>query len=307
MLDSLVGCSVPEAFAGRRRWPLVLLMHMPQAAAAPAEDRERVAARERICVAGADAVIATSSWAARDLTARYGRRDVVVAPPGVRPRPAAARRDGRDLIAVGAISPVKNQLLLVEALARLQDDDWQLRIAGPVADGEYADRLRGRIASVIEPGRIALLGELDGGRIDDLYDTAELLLLPSRFETYGLVVAEAGAAGIPAFVSTGTGAVEALGSPAAGCTFDPRDAPAWRAGIRRWLRDGDWRAELRDIAGRRRGTLPSWAATAQVISDTLTSPGRPQLSGVDPSDSPGVAARAAAEKTNSVHTSAPKT
>jgi glycosyltransferase involved in cell wall biosynthesis len=274
VLDSLVGCSVPEVFAGRRSWPLILLMHMPQAAAARVEDQEQVAARESTCVAAADAVIATSGWAARDLTARYGRSDVVVAPPGVRPRPPAAQGGGTGLISVGAISPVKNQLLLVEALAQLQDDDWQLSIAGPIADDDYADRLRARIAKAIEPGRIRMLGELRGRQLDDLYHTGELLLLPSRFETYGLVVAEAGAAAIPAFVSAGTGAVEALGSPAAGRTFDSRDVSAWRAGIRRWLRDEDWRAELRGIAADRRSTLPSWATTAQTIAGTIAALGR---------------------------------
>ena len=83
-------------------------------------------------------------------------------------------------------------------------------IGSDQADPDYAARLRAEIVAAGLGERIAVPGLLVGKALDREWDATDLLVLPSRIESYGLVIGEALARGIPAVVTAGTGAVEAL-------------------------------------------------------------------------------------------------
>ena len=130
--------------------------------------------------------------------------------------------------------------------------------------------------------RVTVTGAVTGRRLDDLWHATDLLLMPSLVETYGLVVTEALARGIPAFVSRDTGAAEALaGRPLdqdasdldaaepddlAGRLLDPRDPEAWASALVRWLSDPIERAGVRRLAVDNRTSLNPWSETAAVIA-----------------------------------------
>lgn len=130
--------------------------------------------------------------------------------------------------------------------------------------------------------RVTVTGAVTGRRLDDLWHATDLLLMPSLVETYGLVVTEALARGIPAFVSRDTGAAEALaGRPVdqdapdedgaepddlAGRLLDPRDPEAWASALVRWLSDPIERARFRTLAANRRTSLNPWSGTAAVMA-----------------------------------------
>jgi len=124
-----------------------------------------------------------------------------------------------------------------------------------------------------------------GSALEAEWAAADLLVLPSRAETYGLVVAEALAHGIPAVVTRETGAVEALevGAVPAGLTSvdsaeRARPGTAVRAGdptaladvLRTWLTDQDVRERWRAAAVGRRDNLPEWRSTAEAVLTYLT-------------------------------------
>ena len=98
-----------------------------------------------------------------------------------------------------------------------------------------------------------------------------MLVLPSRTETYGMVVTEALAHGLPVIATAVGGVPEALGraddgnSP--GLLVPPDDVAAFAAALRRWLDDPLRRRRLRRAAARRRLTLSSWSRTADRVSD----------------------------------------
>ena len=129
-------------------------------------------------------------------------------PPGgpARDRPRAAR--GRQpvgrpphLIAVAALLPNKDQSLLLAALARLADVPWTASLIGSdTADPAYAAQLRTSVERLGLAGRVRIPGELRGPALDAEWDAADLSLLISRAETYGLVVTESLARGIPVVV-----------------------------------------------------------------------------------------------------------
>jgi glycosyltransferase involved in cell wall biosynthesis len=102
---------------------------------------------------------------------------------------------------------------------------------------------------------------------------ADLALLPSLVEAYGLTITEALARGIPAVVSDG-GPAEALGrvdgGRQPGVVVPAGDPVALRRALRRWLTDDAYRAELRALALSRRSALDGWATTARRIRLALT-------------------------------------
>ena len=262
LLDGLIGCSLETPVCAPV--PVVQLVHA--LAETPTAKH-----RESNCLRAADAVVATSRFAAEALARRHGIA-VAVAAPGVEPRPVATGSKGRHFISVGGIEPNKNQRFIVQVLGQLDSlglTDWHCTFAGPATDAAYAAGLRHDLAQL--PGsRTTLAGELDADALAALYDTADLLVFPSRAETFGLVVREATAAGIPAFVTAGTGAEEALG----GGTALELEESAWVEALRRWLTEPNLRDTFQaDAQAARQRLSYGWQATANTVLDVLESVG----------------------------------
>lgn len=258
LLDGLIGCSLSRPLASRL--PVVILVH---ALAETVEAHEREAA----CLGAADAVIATSDYAANELRQRHGVA-VTTAIPGVAPRRLATGGGGGNFICVGALEPNKNQAFLAAVLTELLQKTsipWRCIFAGPATNPAYARNLAAELQEM-PAERGVLAGELDEPAMHELYDRADLLLLPSRAETFGLVVREASAAGIPAFVTAGTGAEESL---SAGHAL-PLDNSVWVDALSRWLKEPQYRQTVHRAAQDARQNLDyGWETTAHTILDVL--------------------------------------
>jgi glycosyltransferase involved in cell wall biosynthesis len=101
------------------------------------------------------------------------------------------------------------------------------------------------------------------------YDSADLLVLPTRRESYGMVVVEAQARGIPVVASDVGGVAEALGD-GGGLLVPPDDPGALADAIRRWLEQPGLRASLRAASRSRRPSLPGWDVTTIGIARALS-------------------------------------
>lgn len=280
LLDGLVGSCCPSelADAARAGADLTLLVHLPLAAErglAP-EARARLHAAEQDALTHVARVVVPSAYAARDLIARFALpRTPLVAVPGQEPAPPATGSDPPSLVLVAAFTPGKNHRVAVAALASLTDRPWRLTFAGgEPARASTLPALRRQVEEAGLTGRVTFAGVLRGAALDALWADADLLLLPSLAETYGLVVGEALARGVPCLVAAGTGAVEALtggvsGETTAGAALDPADPDAWRRQLARWLDDPALRRRWREQALRRRARLAPWTETARTIADAL--------------------------------------
>lgn len=274
VLDGLVGSACPEEVttAVAQGTRVVLLVHLPlpaEAGLAP-EEADRLAALEARTVSAASDVVTTSRWAADDLTRRYGRADVLVVEPGAERGALATGSRPPHLLVLGALTRVKNHAVLVPSLDAVRDLPWHATFAGPAgAQPDVAEELAASLAAAGLADRVTLPGVVTGDPLEVLWHHTDLLLVPSLVETYGLVVAEALAHGVPAVVAAGTGAVEALaGRPgplagdAPGAAVPPTDPQAWAGVLRRWLTDAEQRATWRAAALERRDRLRTWADTA---------------------------------------------
>jgi glycosyltransferase involved in cell wall biosynthesis len=213
---------------------------------------------------------------------------VHVAQPGVDQVAAPARPVRGHLICVGVLGRHKGQDLLVEALADLAERDWHCVLAGPLdRDPDFVGQLQTRITRLGYSHRVRLTGVLTGAALNHAYTTADLLVAPSRSETYGMTVTEALAHGLPVIAAAVGGLPEALGSTADGTRpgqlVPPGDPAALAAALGDWLGDERHRHRLRAAARQRRSTLRGWDQTTQEIANALTAHGsrKPAPPGVD--------------------------
>lgn len=275
VLDGLVGsvCATEIRAARARGASIALLVHLPL----PAEtglsddDRRRLAAAEAEAVAAASTVLATSHWAADSVGDRYERAVTPVLPGAVR-RPLAEGSDPPRLLMLGSLTTRKNHLVVLRALADLTDLPWSLDLVGP--DGDATPPIRSMLENEAVPrDRVQVSGALTGTALEEVWHRTDLLLLPSLAETFGLVVTEALAHGLPAMVSAGTGAVEALSGGRTddppGCSLDPRDPLGWASALREWLTDDALRRRWSTAARERRAALRTWDDAAIDLLRTL--------------------------------------
>ncbi|WP_130012273.1 glycosyltransferase family 4 protein [Serinicoccus sediminis] len=272
VVDGIIGSAAPAELArARHRGTRVgVLVHLPLPAEGglDAPERDLLAAAEQEALQEADTVVATSRWARDDLARRYGLGEVRPVPPGTDPAPPATGSTPPHLLFLGAITPRKGPLALVEALTSVRDRSWTASLVGPAGpDQEYVDAVRARAEGL--DGRASLLGPRSDDELAPVWRATDLLVLPSTAETYGMVVTEALAHGIPALVPAGTGAVEALrgsgerdGVPPPGDVVEAGSPTAWAAALARWLDDGGLRSGWRAAAAEHRDRLRGWATTA---------------------------------------------
>jgi glycosyltransferase involved in cell wall biosynthesis len=282
VLDGLVASALPDVLvAESARLRLVVLVHLPLGIDVPtgAASGGGSAARcgESRSLGAARAVVVTSRWTRDWLADAYAlpADRVVVASPGVDPAaPAVPSPEGARLVCVGAVTPVKGQDLLVDALASLRDLDWSCTVVGSLAvDPPFAGAVRARAAGAGIGARVRFTGPLAGRELCTAFGRADLLVVPSRAETYGMVVGEATARGIPVVATAVGGLPEALGRLPDGRhpgVLVPRgDALALATALRQWLTDEGLRTTMRRAAMARRPHLRAWSETTATVSALL--------------------------------------
>ncbi|WP_425548638.1 glycosyltransferase family 4 protein [Amycolatopsis ultiminotia] len=275
LLDGLVACGVPDVLAPHaRRLRLVVLVHLPLADETGLAPRQAAVLdkRERETLRLADRIVVTSPAAADDLRARHdlAAGSVYVVPPGVdSARPAAGTDGVSRLLCVAAVIPRKGQDVLLSALSEV--DGLTVDLVGSLTRAPaYVERLRGTAG----PGnRIRFTGPRTGPGLDAAYERADLLVLPSRAETYGMVVTEALARGIPVLASDVGGVAGALGhapgGEVPGLLVPPGDVAELAGALRRWTKQPGLRNRLRTAARTRAGTLEGWPAAAARLGRAL--------------------------------------
>jgi glycosyltransferase involved in cell wall biosynthesis len=276
VIDGLAfGVLAEEAQAIAHGRMLIALVHHPLALETGLSAGESAALRdgERAALACARHVITTSPSTAHLLVADYAvaAERLSIVRPGtdrvaVRPR---APGPAVDLLAVGSVVPRKGYDILVAALAKIPDLAWRLIIAGDrERSSQTAQRLDAQIASLGLAGRISFAGAVAPQRLMQLYAAADLFVLPSRFEGYGMAYAEAIAHGVPV-VGTQAGAIPGTVPAGAGVLVPPDDVDALAAVLRGLIESPSQRERLAAGARAAATTFPSWRESAGLFAGVL--------------------------------------
>lgn len=279
LIDGLIAVLESEAVTiHSRRLRIVVLAHMVASLAsgtiAEATEVAVSVGRERAALGAAKRIIATSDWTRSELISRgfAELHQVVVAHPGTDPAAAAAAsQSGGRLLCVGVIAPHKGQDLLVSALGHLTDiDDWSCTFVGSLdAAPGFVDELTQTIQRTNLTGRATFAGVLAGRSLDTAYSRADLVVVPSRNESFGMVVAEALARGIPVVAAHVGGTPEAMSVTAAGILVPPEDPWALEVVLRQWWASPGRRTELKMAAMEARATPRPWSEPIAIIESTL--------------------------------------
>ena len=280
VIDGLALGVLPEAaaeLAGRN--PLLALVHHPLAleSGLTAERAEGLRRSEQAALASVRGVIVTSAATARLIISDYGvpPERVTIARPGNDRIPlaynGADRRsdDAIRLLSIGAIVPRKGFDVLVAALATLTDLPWRLTIAGDLTrDRGTATQLEADIAHHGLGERIAVLGVVSPQRLAALYAEADIFVLASHFEGYGMAYAEAVAHGLPV-IGSNAGAIPDTVPQDAGLLVAPGDISAFAQALRRVIEDNDLRKRLARAARAAAQQLPIWRESAETFARAL--------------------------------------
>ena len=280
MVDGLAfGALAVEAEDECRRLRLVALVHHPLADETGIDGRlaRSLETSERRALATTRAVVVTSRPTADGL-ARYGvsRDRIAVVEPGTDPASLAhGSADGSvHLLCVASLIPRKGHEVLVEALARIAPQSWHLTCVGSLdRDLPTASRVRAMLAQYDLADRVTFTGDLRQPQLDREYDRADVFVLPTFHEGYGMVVGEALARGLPV-VSCPTGAIAELVTANAGVLVSPGNVAELATALETVIGNRDVRLRLAAGARQVRDRLPTWDTAARRMAAALERAGR---------------------------------
>ncbi|MGE3471691.1 MAG: glycosyltransferase family 4 protein [Vicinamibacterales bacterium] len=275
------GALAEEARHEAARLRFIALVHHPLALEHGLDDdaRRALTHSETAALAAARGVVVTSAATVASL-APYAvpAERIAVVLPGTAHVPLARGTRGTtpafadapvELLMVATLTPRKGHDILAEALGRLPRHSWRLTCAGsttmspPTTAAFTTAMVRHGLAD-----RVTLAGDLDESALAAAYDRADVFVLPTRHEGYGMAVAEAVARGLPV-VSTPTGAIPDLVDETSGVLVPVDDPAALAAALHRLVGDDEWRGRLAAGARARRDALPRWPEAARQMAAAL--------------------------------------
>jgi glycosyltransferase involved in cell wall biosynthesis len=274
LIDGLAWGAMPPDLVGSVGPRVVALCHHPlglEAGLTP-QQSESFLANERRTLALANHVIVTSATTRGTLIEQLDvpAGKITVAEPGVDPAQRAKGSSGTPvLLAIGTVIPRKGYDILIDACAMIADCEWRLVIAGSLE--RAPETVRAVLAQIEACGlkdRVTFAGEISSHALENAYDTADVFIMSSHYEGYGMALAEAMAHGLP-IVTTTCGAMASTVPDQAAIKVPPGDAGALEKALRPVVTDRGWRETLADAAWRAGQDLPRWNETAETIAAVL--------------------------------------
>ena len=277
VVDGLAMGALPGPVrANQRRLRILSLVHhaLADETGLTGHERERYETLERDALGACRGVVVTSeSTAARVEHFGVAPRRVRAVRPGTDPaRLATGPSPGEPprWLCVATVTPRKGQDVLVRALVRLRGLPWTGVCVGSLTRSPaYATRVRTQVVAAGLDDRITFFGECDAEALEELYHESSLVVLPSYFEGFGMVLTEALARGLPIVTTTG-GAIPGTVPAGAAILVTPGDDEALADALRDLIRAESPRRTRMAAEARRHATrLPRWEQAARQFGDAV--------------------------------------
>ena len=277
VIDGLAFGVLPEVAAQlRQRHPLIALVHHPLAfeTGLSAAQSAHFKDTERRALAHATGVVVTSPATLHDVVEHFAvpRQAITSILPGTDPVVRVSRptvQGPLQLLAVGSVVKRKGFDVLLPALAQLSELSWYLTIAGDLTrDAEAVAQLHRDLKRFDLSSRIRVLGAIDAAQLQMLYAQADVFVLASRFEGYGMAYAEALAHGLPV-IGTTAGAIPDTVPATAGLLAEPGDVNSLQNALRQIIQDQALRQSLSQGALLAAAQQPSWADGARLFEEVV--------------------------------------
>jgi len=276
VIDGLAFGVLPDVAAELREHRVIALVHHPLAfetglsAAQAALFKES----EKRALKHARRVVTTSSATAKDLAEHFAlplaRIDSIL--PGTDRVALAVGSAGRgplQLLSVGSVVTRKGFDVLLAALATLTDLSWHLTIAGDLTrDARAVAQLHHDLKRFDLLTRVQVFGAIETAQLETLYSQADIFVLASRFEGYGMAYAEALAHGLPV-IGTTAGAIPDTVPLTAGLLAQPGDVQSLTLALRQMLQDQSLRQRLSQGAQLAAAQQPSWADAGALFAKAI--------------------------------------
>jgi glycosyltransferase involved in cell wall biosynthesis len=279
LIDGLAFGAMPGDVVGRIKQKIVALVHHPlclESGLAPMRARY-LKQTETMALLFAEAVVVTSKPTARILSADFDVPDakIEVAEPGTARAPRATGTGTPvQLLSVGSIVPRKGYDVLARALCQLaiRDLDWHLTIVGAVRDPGAHESLLACLQSQFDGtdirARVTLVGAVDDATLAKLYDAADIFVMPSHYEGYGMALTEALVRGLPIITTSGVAAADDVPRDARRIV-SPGDSGPLCVELDSLVRKPEVRRRMSDAAWAAGQELPTWDDTARAIATVL--------------------------------------
>ncbi len=275
IIDGLAyGAFTPDMIAALPTRPMVLCHHpLGKETGLDAYEAAIAIKQEAAVLSLAAHIIVTSDETKRTLIAELGQDEarITVAPPGLDYVDAPERMEKSipEILTVASLTPRKGHEELVVALARLKHLNWTAKWIGPVdRDETHFEAVKAAIVETELTSRIHIEGPLPAEALDQAYADADIFCLPSRYEGYGMVFAEAMMRGLP-IVACDAGAVAELVPPRAGILTPVGDPDAMAKALEEVLEDAPFRAMMGDAGHKHALTIPGWDETWAIVRRVL--------------------------------------
>lgn len=267
--------TVAQMHAHRIRW--VALVHHPLHMETGLDEaaRKQLLDDETVALQSATQVVVTSGSTVQDVvTMGVPPERIAVVEPGTDPQTLPTERSGGPiqtvrLLCVATVTPRKGHAVLLQALAGLGHQTWELHNVGSLdRDPQLSSRLQTMSDEGALAGRVFWYGAVDGDALHAHYAQADLFVLPSLHEGFGMVVTEAVSHGLPVLTTT-AGALAHTLPPEAGLQVPAGNAAALREALGRLMADPELRNQLRAGAQAAAQKLPSWDHHAAILANVL--------------------------------------
>ncbi len=269
----------------RRRLPcpiVAIVHHLRSSEDRPERHRERYRRVEKRYLESVDAFVFNSHTTREsvEFLMQKKTRNVVATPGGDRFQAGLSREDIERraseegplrLLSVGNLIPRKRLHVLLDVLGGLRGAPWTLDVVGSdEMDRRYAETIERRVESLDLGAKVSMHGTLDGERLAEMFRRAQLFVLPSSYEGFGIVYLEAMAFGLPVIAGAAGASDEIVQHDATGFLVPTDDTFSLQLQLQRVIEDRELLAQLSVTAFERFSDHPTWEQSMTSIEELLT-------------------------------------